>query len=177
MGQKIWIFYRAVHMYSYISLQKHTDSIWSYPSQQILASIRYLNSIIKNLCSFHSEKWKLIVALMGISLVTSEAEHFLIWLLSICNLSFVDFLFIPSPLPPSLSPSLPQTSSKTVLSIYLPDPVPEAWWTWIRKTQSRTQHTWGDAHTLWQNTSAQPMTVAVRKPCVFFFNYSKIHIT
>lgn len=85
----------------------------------ILGSIRYLNSNNKNLCSFHREKWKLIVALMGFSLVTSEAEHFLIWLLSICNLSFVDFLCI---LFPSLPPALPRTSSKTVLSIYVPDP-------------------------------------------------------
>ena len=111
-------------------LQKCTNSVSSYPSQQILASFRYLNYNNKNLCSFYSEKWKLIVALMGSSLITSEAENFLIWLLSICNLSFVDFLFIPFSLPLSFSTSFPQTFSKTVLSFYLPDPVQGPWWTW-----------------------------------------------
>lgn len=41
---------------------------------------------------------------MGFSVVTSEAEHFLIWLLSMCNLSFVNFLVI---LPPSIPRCLP----------------------------------------------------------------------
>lgn len=58
---------------------------------------------------------------MGFSLIISEAEHFLIWWLSICNLSFVDFLFIPSSLPPSLSPDFPWTFSRNVLNIYLLD--------------------------------------------------------
>lgn len=123
-------------------LQKYTNSVWSYPSQQILARIRYLNYNSKNLCSFHSEKWKLIVALMGFSLITSEAENFLIWLLSICNLSFVNFLFISFSLPPSLSPSFPQTFSRTMLSIYLPDAVHRPWRTRVRKVPWRTQHTW-----------------------------------
>lgn len=61
---------------------------------------------------------------MGFSLITSEAENFLIWLLSICNLSFVDFLFIPSSL------SLPQIFSQTVLRHLLARPCQGPWWAW-----------------------------------------------
>ena len=49
---------------------------------------------------------------MGFSLITSEAENFLIWLPSICNLSFVDFLFILFSLTLSLSTSFPHRFSK-----------------------------------------------------------------
>lgn len=83
---------------------------------------------------------------MGFSLITSEAENFLIWLPSICNLSFVDFLFILFSLTLSLSTSFPHRFSKTVLSFYLPDPVQGPWWTWGSKIQPRTQHTWVTTH-------------------------------
>lgn len=140
-------FYRAVLRYYSISFQKCASSVWKCPSWQILASIRYLNYNNKYLCSFHSEKWKLIVALMGFSLITSEAENFLIWLLSICNLSFVDFLFIPS----SLSTSV-RHSVKLCRSICWPDPARGPWWTWSgRHSQglSTPGVTYSPAEDLW----------------------------
>ena len=108
---------------------------------------------------------------MGSSLITSEAENFLIWLLSICNLSFVDFLFIPLSLPLSFSTSFPQTFSKTVLSFYLPDPVQGPWWTWGQDTAKDSAHL-GD--TLPQGTTGQSVT-ARRQPHVTFKNYGEIY--
>lgn len=76
---------------------------------------------------------------MGFSVVTSEAEHFLIWLLSMCNLSFVNFLVIPSPpLPRSLSP--PRAPSETVRGISAPETVREPRRPRVRKTQSGARH-------------------------------------